>query len=395
MVARLLALDDEARDALQVASWEGSRHGRRAFHDEVKAFASRLPRGTAGVKTDYADKLRPSVMPPEEVRSEVRGLWAQMALGIALAVVVGGIYATYIPRNSWLEVLWGIPLVMSGYVLFLTIGYIVDCGSRRERLVVSAWLTLVAAAVVVPFIPVIHQVLKVRELAYRLSTRSKLNQIGLAMLEYNTNHGSFPGQAIYHNGKPVLSWRVALLPYLEENDLYQQFRLDEPWDSPHNQALLKLMPRVYAAADGEGVKTYTTFFQVFVSRPGASPRDQAMFEARPGPGRRLSEVRDRDTILIVEAREAVPWIKPEDIPFGDPDASGGSGRRLSDLIGRRSLAYYHAFFCDSTAHAVYREDLLGRDPEETVRAMITPCGGEAVVPAFVEEGEHNRPVNFR
>ena len=64
------------------------------------------------------------------------------------------------------------------------------------------------------------------------------------MHNYREAHGRFPAPAIQgKDGKPLLSWRVAILPYLEEDGLYQSFKLDEPWDSPHNKPLLERMPR--------------------------------------------------------------------------------------------------------------------------------------------------------
>ncbi|HEY7310342.1 MAG TPA: sigma-70 family RNA polymerase sigma factor [Gemmataceae bacterium] len=98
--------------------------------------------------------------------------------------------------------------------------------------------------------------------------RSRLNlkQLALAMHNYNDTYGRLPLAATTDKkGKALLSWRVALLPYLEEQELYKQFKLDEPWDSPHNKKLLSKMPAIYAPP---GVKTrqlYSTFYQVFVS----------------------------------------------------------------------------------------------------------------------------------
>src|SRR5437899_11584241 len=77
---------------------------------------------------------------------------------------------------------------------------------------------------------------------------NNLHIIGLAFYCYHQDHGSFPLQAIYNKrGEPLLSWRVALLPYLEEQELYSQFHLDEPWDSPNNESLLARIPPVYAS----------------------------------------------------------------------------------------------------------------------------------------------------
>jgi hypothetical protein len=112
-------------------------------------------------------------------------------------------------------------------------------------------------------------------------------------------------------GKALLSWRVALLPFLGEQELYKQFKLDEPWDGPHNKKLLARMPRVYAPP---GVKTRepgTTFYQVFVGPHAGFEKHQALGIATFTDG-------TSNTILIVEAGCAVPWTKPEDLHFA-PD----------------------------------------------------------------------------
>jgi hypothetical protein len=138
-----------------------------------------------------------------------------------------------------------------------------------------------------------------------------LRQLATAMHNHQIEHGSVPLHAIYSNdGKPLLSWRVALLPYLGKHDLYKQFRFNEPWDSEHNKKLLDKMPPIYAPV---GVKTkdkHTTFFQVFVG-PGS------VFEAqRPIKLRQISEKDGAsNTAMILEAAKAVPWTKPADLEF--------------------------------------------------------------------------------
>src|SRR5260370_39880350 len=67
------------------------------------------------------------------------------------------------------------------------------------------------------------------------------------MHSYQDAHGRLPTAVVYgNNGEPLLSWRVSLLPYIEQNELFKQFRLDAPWDSPHNNQLLPQMPVIYA-----------------------------------------------------------------------------------------------------------------------------------------------------
>src|SRR5205823_5177427 len=71
-------------------------------------------------------------------------------------------------------------------------------------------------------------------------------QILIAFHNYNDATGALPAHALYSkDGKPLLSWRVALLPYVGEEALYKQFKLDEAWDSPHNKRLIDRIPKVY------------------------------------------------------------------------------------------------------------------------------------------------------
>ena len=82
-----------------------------------------------------------------------------------------------------------------------------------------------------------------REAARRAQCTNNLKQIGLAFHNYHEANGCLPPAAITDgSGKPLLSWRVALLPFIEASPLYSRFHLDEPWDSPHNLALLDPMP---------------------------------------------------------------------------------------------------------------------------------------------------------
>src|SRR4051794_35047430 len=83
--------------------------------------------------------------------------------------------------------------------------------------------------------------------------RINLRQIGLAMHNYHDRHGQFPAIAVFDDrGRPLLSWRVTVLPFMGQGPLYQKFRLNEPWDSPHNKALLGEMPMEFACPLNEG-----------------------------------------------------------------------------------------------------------------------------------------------
>jgi len=141
---------------------------------------------------------------------------------------------------------------------------------------------------------------------------NNLKRIGLALHNYHSAHGAFPGNIVDKEGKPLLSWRVAILPYMDQSELYNKFKLDEPWDGPHNKPLLKEMPkflRCPSRPQGDPTETHYLGFE--------GPR--TMFE--PGAKVEFEDVVDgtSNTLAVVEADEGVPWTKPADLPF-DYDA---------------------------------------------------------------------------
>lgn len=149
--------------------------------------------------------------------------------------------------------------------------------------------------------------------AIREDAQQQLKQIGLAIHAHHDATSAFPTAIVDNTGKPLLSWRVAILPYLGHDNLYRQFKLNEPWDSTHNKALVQQMPKQYAPprTDTFGY----TFYRGF-SGPGTwlppsnGPRPQAT---------RFTSFTDglSNTILVAEAAEAVVWTKPDEIAF-DP-----------------------------------------------------------------------------
>ncbi len=93
---------------------------------------------------------------------------------------------------------------------------------------------------------ILPAVQQVREAARRSQSMNNMRQLTLAMMNAEVETGMYPTQNSYDaNGQPLLSWRVHLLPYLEEEDLYNEFKLDEPWNSEHNLKLLDRMPATY------------------------------------------------------------------------------------------------------------------------------------------------------
>jgi hypothetical protein len=203
---------------------------------------------------------------------------------------------------------------------------------------------------------------KTREAAGRVQSMNNLKQMSLAMLNMaDSNQGVMPAAAIYSKeGKPLLSWRVAILPYLEHADLYKQFHLDEPWDSEHNKKLLAKMPKVYLSPDGE-VGGTMTHYRVFHG-PGAAfeGKEGAKFPASFTDG-------TSNTILIVEAQDAVPWTKPDELPF-DP-------KKEVSPLGIKNNPYFLAALADGSVQTIQKT--IGK---ETLKAAITRNGGEVLGP---------------
>ena len=159
----------------------------------------------------------------------------------------------------------------------------------------------------------------VAETGWRAQSTNNLKQIGLGLLNAESKDGHFPPPAICDDsGKPLLSWRVAILPYLHEEQLYKQFDLTQPWDSPKNKRLLIRMPRVYRVPGGKVHGIGNTCYLAPVGE------NAAFFGTQ---GRKTSEFQrgTSRTYLVVEAApdRAVPWTKPADLPVNENNPADG------------------------------------------------------------------------
>jgi prepilin-type processing-associated H-X9-DG protein len=204
-----------------------------------------------------------------------------------------------------------------------------------------------------------------REAARRAQCTNNLKRIGLALHNCHDANNAFPRPTITDKqGKPLLSWRVAILPYLDQNGLYGRFKLDEPWNSPHNQALLKEMPLTYACPSRARVEPFTTNYQVFTG-------NGALFES--GRDVSIADITDgtSSTLMVVEADKDVPWTKPDDLAFDPGPTSSLSGAGSSHPLGFNGLlADGSVRFFKSTIRP------------SLIRSMITRAGGEVVNPEF-------------
>jgi hypothetical protein len=201
-----------------------------------------------------------------------------------------------------------------------------------------------------------------REEADRQVRTNNLRQIGLAFHSYHDTHNGFPASASYDKqGKPLLSWRVHLLPYLDQEALYKQFKLDEPWDSEHNKKLIPMIPGVYTSAANPRLAQAGRTTYVVPTGPGTA------FAGKTGL--KLTKVTDgtSNTILATEADDehAVVWTKPDDIRV-DPQEPARGLRRY----GERGILI---LLMDGSAR-----HLPATLDAKSLSALFTPTGGEAV-----------------
>jgi hypothetical protein len=160
-----------------------------------------------------------------------------------------------------------------------------------------------------------------REAARRSVSANNLRQLALSCIMEDTAKNRLPLQASYDkDGKKLLSWRVHILPYLEREDLYERFRLDEPWDSEHNKKLIPLMPSVFQNPNLPAGEFKTNYLAV--SGKGT------LFDGQQKIS--LGAIRDgtANTLMLVEANadRAVIWTKPEDLEVDEKDPPAGLGK---------------------------------------------------------------------
>jgi hypothetical protein len=192
-------------------------------------------------------------------------------------------------------------------------------------------------------------------------TLDNMKQVALGLLNYESAHGSLPAHASYSaDGKPLLSWRVLILPYLEQKSLYDEFHLDEPWDSPHNKPLVGRMPEIFKnpnlpSSDGK---------TIYLAVVGPTCVFDGTAEGMP-----LAKITDgtANTVMLVEANadHAVEWTKPADLEFNAKNPAAGLG-------GLRHHGW-NAASADGSCSFIRNET----DPRE-VKALFTPAGGEGI-----------------
>jgi hypothetical protein len=200
-----------------------------------------------------------------------------------------------------------------------------------------------------------------REAARRNQSMNNMKQLMLAMHNHHDMRKSFPAHAICSaDGKPLLSWRVQILPLIEEQTLYSQFHLDEPWDSEHNRALVELMPAVLRNPNLVSEAGTTNYLAVVGS--------ECVFDGT-AKGIGFAKITDgtSKTVMLVEADadQAVIWTKPDDFEHDANNPAAGLG-------GMRPGGWL-AGFADGSVQFIPAEA-----DNQTINALFTRAGGEVI-----------------
>jgi len=202
---------------------------------------------------------------------------------------------------------------------------------------------------------------QVRQAAARAQSANNLKQMAIAMHNYHDVNKSFPAPAnLDNNQKPLLSWRVHILPYLEQDNLYKQFKLDEPWDSEHNKKLIAQMPDVFKSPLAKNLAAGKTVY-LGPAGPGM------IFE---GPkAMTLADITDgtSNTIMLVEANDkhAVIWTKPDDYKPEKKDPA-------APLV-RKDMNGFHVAMADGSVRI-----LVSTIDADLLWALLTAAGNEVI-----------------
>lgn len=190
------------------------------------------------------------------------------------------------------------------------------------------------------------------------TSRENLRQMVISFHAYHDANNMLPGDILDKDGKPLLSWRVAILPYLEESELYKKFKLDEPWDSDNNKKLVEKMPKIYAPVRVKA-KAGETFYQTFTGEGTLFVNHKPVYTIGAIPDG------TSNTGLIFEAGEPVLWSKPADMPFDEKKALPKLGGMFDGecLVG----------MCDGSIRHLQK-----KPDEQQLKYLIMPADGMVI-----------------
>ncbi len=294
----------------------------------------------------------PAPLPPPRVQF---GLKTILAITSAIALLFAA--------GAWLGAV--------GYVAFFLLAGLaaIFAFSRDFRSAVLHTL-LYLLTVFVAFCMLLPAVRRPPLAARRSQCTSNLHQIGLGLQNYAVVYGCFPPASVTDdNGKPMHSWRVLLLPFIEEKALYDKYDFNEPWDGPNNSLLAKQMPATYRCpSDAANSGNLTDYVAI------AGP--ETLWQ--PNHGTTFKEIKDgtSNTIAVIEAANAgIHWMEPRDLSFAE--VSKGINAKQDPGISSMHPGCAIALFADGHTQTI-QENIS----QQLLQALCTKAGGEKVPDDF-------------
>lgn len=244
-----------------------------------------------------------------------------------------------------------------------------DCPPPRRMSKAFAWAIAISVlGAIVLFALLLFAVQAALEAGRWAQCNGHLKQLGVALHNYHSQNGCFPPPYIAdESGNPMHSWRVLLLPYMGCQDLYDRYRFDEPWNSPHNRELERNMPPVLRCPSAQSKSGNTNTSYVAVIGPGL------LFD--PARVNRIADVANglSNTIAIVESTgpqgAGIPWMAPADLDLDtmNPVINGIPGPAIASTHAHGA----GILTADGAAHFI-KEGISA----QTLRAMLTIAGDD-------------------
>ena len=279
-------------------------------------------------------------------------LW-QLMLVAAGACLVGGLY-------QWLG-----PIASAVTALALLAWFVAATIARGrftlvELLVVGGVLIVVVGL----FLPSVRSVPRPSR---QIACNNNLRQLLLALHIYHDAYGSFPPAYVAdENGRPMHSWRVLILPFIEQQALYDQYRFDEPWDGPNNRLLVQQYDgRLFQCPSDSKAGRGETSYVAVTGSGTAWPGEKAV---------KLSDIADgtSDTILLVEVQHSgIHWMDPRDLDIAQLPLSLNAPR--GPCISSEHKHGAHVGLADGAPRFLPNDT-----PSHTLWALLTIDGGEEV-----------------
>ena len=196
--------------------------------------------------------------------------------------------------------------------------------------------------------------LTARAASRQISSANNMRQIALAMLNYESAHGHLPTPVLISESGKKYSWRVALLPYLEQQKLYDQYRFDEEWNSEHNSKITKTIPSTYLSPMSS--EPWCSYF--LVTGP------ETPFGGKAALLRDISDGMS-NTIFVVESNMKIHWAEPRDIPY--------QPKGMIKKMGGISKTGFHVTLGDGSVRF-----LPNSFDSDAFQALLTKSGNELI-----------------